>query len=354
MTNIQKIQNALDGQNANAVLITAPVNRRFATGFPSTAGVVLVTKADAWFFTDSRYMEAASQAIHSAQVQEVDAKHSYSDRINAILIEYGISKLAFEATSVSYADYLNWSKKLKAELVPAGDMLDKLRGVKDDTDLEKMIVAQRIAEKSFLEILPLISTEMTERELATELMYRFYKNGADDKSFDPIVVSGQRSSMPHGVPEDRKISLGFLTMDFGVVKDGWCSDTTRTICIGQPTEEMVRVYDTVLKAQIAGIKRAKAGVLCSEIDGAARGIIDKAGYGAYFGHSFGHGLGMEVHEYPNASPKNETPISAGAVISAEPGIYLPGRFGVRIEDVIYITENGCENLTSLSKELICI
>jgi Xaa-Pro aminopeptidase len=192
---------------------------------------------------------------------------------------------------------------------------------------------------------------MTEKELAAALIYRFLKLGAENVSFEPIVVSGVRSSMPHGVPTDARISKGFLTIDFGVKLDGWCSDTTRTLCVGEPDAEMRRVYDTVLRAQTAGIEATRAGVPGSEVDGAARRVIEEAGYGAYFGHGFGHGLGLEVHEAPNAAPSNGNPLPEGAVISAEPGIYLPGRYGVRIEDVLYVTRDGCENLTKLPKEI---
>jgi Xaa-Pro aminopeptidase len=160
--------------------------------------------------------------------------------------------------------------------------------------------------------------------------------------------------MPHGVPTDGKIQNGFLTMDFGVKKDGWCSDMTRTVCVGTPTQEMRLIYDTVLEAQLQGIAAVHAGVTGREVDGAARRVIEDAGYGDCFGHGFGHGLGLEIHEPPTASPGYDKPLPRGAVISAEPGIYLPGRFGVRIEDVVYITDGGCENITKTPKNLIII
>jgi Xaa-Pro aminopeptidase len=233
-------------------------------------------------------------------------------------------------------------------------LLRDLRAVKSLDDLDKMKKAQRISEKAFDDILPIIGTDITEKQLATELIYRMLKNGADDTGFAPIVVSGPRSSLPHGVPKDRKIVEGFLTIDFGARVDGWCSDTTRTLCVGKPRDEMVRVYETVLAAQEAGIAAARAGIHGREIDAAARAVIDNAGFGKYFDHGFGHGLGLEVHEFPRASQTHDHIIPAGAVISAEPGIYLPGKFGVRIEDLLYITKGGCENITNLPKELIVI
>jgi len=332
-------------------MVTSPVNRLFATGFPSSAGVLIVTSHDAWFFTDSRYIEAAGASISNAHVRLVTNDSPYASQIKSILRENSIASVGFEESSVTYFGYLNWTQQLEVELIPAQKLIEDLRNVKSADDLEKMKMAQRIAEKSFEDILPLISGDITEKQLSAELIYRFLKNGADDKSFDPIIVSGTRSSMPHGVPGDNKISKGFLTIDFGVRLDSWCSDTTRTLCIGKPDDEMIKVYDTVLKAQEAGIKSARAGASGRAIDAAARSVIENAGYGDYFKHGFGHGLGLEVHETLKAHTDSEDIMPAGAVISAEPGIYLPGRFGVRIEDVIYITENGCENITALTKAL---
>ncbi len=354
MNNFARIKKGLADEGIEAVIISSPENRFFATGFPSTAGIALVTADGAWFFVDSRYIEAAGNKIGDAEVQLVDRDATYFDRINAVLEKYNIKSVGFEDASVSYADYKHWEEQINTPVIPAQKLLNKLRASKSRDELEYMIKAERIAEKSFNEILPMISTEITERELAAELMCRFLKNGADDKSFDPIIVSGVRSSMPHGVPTDNRISEGFLTMDFGVKSDGWCSDITRTVCVGRPTDEMRKIYDTVLTAQLKGIEAIKAGVRGCDIDAAARKVIDDAGYGRYFGHSFGHSLGIEIHEAPNASPADETPMPVGAVISAEPGIYIPGSFGVRIEDVVYITEDGCENLNRLPKELICL
>lgn len=354
MNNIEKIKAAVRAGELDALLITGEANRLYATGFHSSAGVAVVRGDSAWFFTDSRYIEAATAAIENAQVLMVDREETYSKRINRIIADSGIKTLGFEDASVTYADYAEWSSKLTAKLQAATSVLTGLRAVKSREDLDGLIAAQRISEKAFEEILPLVSDRITERELAAELVYRMVKNGADDKSFDPIVVSGVRSSMPHGVPTDARIGKGFLTIDFGAKKNGWCSDTTRTLCVGKPDEEMVRIYDTVLQAQLAGIAAVRAGVKGSAIDGAARRVIEEAGCGTFFGHGFGHGLGLEVHETPNAAASNEKEIPAGAVISAEPGIYLPGRYGVRIEDVVFVTESGCENITNLPKGLTIV
>ncbi len=196
---------------------------------------------------------------------------------------------------------------------------------------------------------------MTEREVAAKLTYDMLRFGAEKSSFDPIVVAGPNGSLPHGIPGDRPIQSGdFVTMDFGCKWGGYCSDMTRTVAVGQPTEEMVKVYDLVLKAQLAGIAASRAGVRGKDIDAAARKIIEKGGYGEYFGHGYGHSVGIEIHESPNANTRDETPMPVGAAVSAEPGIYLPGRFGVRIEDVVIMEEGGCRVITEAPKELIIL
>jgi len=354
MTNIQKIRKALPEYECGAMLVAGGASRFFATGFPSSAGVLLVSPDDAWFFIDSRYVEAAEAAITGANVLLVTKDQTNAEMISVILKENGIASAGFDDGDVSYSTYIDWSEKFGIELKPAQKLISGLRSIKSRDDLDKMIKAQRLSEKVFGEILPLISTDVTEKQLAAEFVYRALKNGADDKSFDPIFVSGTKSSMPHGVPGDVKIGEGFLTIDFGVRLDGWCSDTTRTLCLGKPDEEMIRIYDTVLQAQKAGIKAIRAGVAGKVVDTAARTVIENAGYGEYFGHGFGHSLGLEVHESPRASQLSEDTLPAGTVISAEPGIYLPGRYGVRIEDVVYVTEDGCENITDLPKSLIVI
>jgi len=354
LNNIEKIKDALSGKGFGAIILTNQANRLYATGFESSDGVLLVTADSAWFFTDARYIEAAGMAITGAHVQLVTNVEPYAALIKAKLDEREITSVGFEESCVSYAGYLEWTEKLGVELIPVQKVIEGLRAVKTPDDLEQLKKVQRIAEKSFEEIIPLINMDITEKELAAELVYRFLRNGADDISFNPIIVSGAKSSMPHGVPGDVKIGKGFLTIDFGARLDGWCSDTTRTLCIGDPDEEMVRVYDTVLEAQEAGIRAARAGVSGYDVDLAARLVIEKAGYGEYFGHGFGHELGLEIHETMKASQISKDILPEGAVISAEPGIYLPGRYGVRIEDVIYITKDGCENITNLTKKLIII
>jgi Xaa-Pro aminopeptidase len=241
------------------------------------------------------------------------------------------------------------------QLIPAQQLLDTLRTVKDMEEKRRIQAAQAIAERAFDEILGILSPEMTEQEAAAELVARMLRHDAERMSFDPIVVAGPNSSRPHGEPSAAKIGRGrFLTMDFGCISGGYCSDMTRTVAFGPVSDEMRNVYDTVLRAQEAGIRAVRAGGTGKAGAAAARAVIAAARYGSYFGHSFGHGIGIEIHERPNAAPSSDQPLPAGAVISAEPGIYLPGRFGVRIEDMLFVTESGCENLTHAPKELIVL
>jgi len=354
MSNIQKIQNALPEYKINAILIKNPINRLYATGFSSSAGVLLVTSDNAWFVIDSRYYEAACSLISDAQVILLEKSNTYEKQVEKLIKEQNFASIGFEDGTVTYASHLEWTKNFGVDLVPAQKLINTLRNIKSRVEVDKLIKAQRLAEKVFNEILPLISTDMTEKELSAEIVYHTLKNGADETAFNPIVVSGANSSRPHGFPGNENISKGFLTIDFGVCLDGWRSDTTRTLCIGKPNDEMVNVYNTVLNAQQAGIAVVRAGVKGVDVDAAARNVIEEAGFGEYFGHGFGHSLGLEVHETLSASPLSKDVLPAGAVISAEPGIYIPGRFGVRIEDTLHITDDGSENITNLPKSLMVI
>ena len=241
------------------------------------------------------------------------------------------------------------------ELLSGGGLLQELRASKNREELQYMQQAQDIAELALEDVLHIIRPGMTERQVMAELVYSMLRHGSEGNSFDPIVVTGAKTSMPHGVPGDEVIQAGdFVTMDFGCIKGGYCSDMTRTVAVGRATEEMKNVYALVLKAQLAGIAVARAGIPGREIDAAARKVIKDGGYGEYFGHGFGHSLGLDIHEAPSANPGGEAPMPEGAVCSAEPGIYLPGRFGVRIEDVMVLEKGGCRLLTKAKKELIIL
>ena len=339
----------------DAMVLTSEISRRYATGFHSTAGAVYLSAKQAVFFTDFRYAEAARAAISDFEVREIKAGQSYSSLINGLIEEDGAKKVALEDKTLTYAEFMSWSTALHATAVRLEDGVESLRMMKEDTEVEKIVAAQRIAEQALEEVLNDIKIGVTEKEIAARLTYLMLHYGAENMSFDPIVVSGANSSKPHGVPTEKTIEAGdFVTMDFGCIYHGYCSDMTRTVAVGSVTDEMRQVYDTVLQAQLAGIAAARAGATGKAVDGAARDIIRQAGYGPCFGHSFGHSVGVEIHEGPNATPSNDKPLPAGAVISAEPGIYLPGKLGVRIEDVLYLTPEGCQNLTLAPKELVIL
>ena len=357
MNHFAKITESLETQGLDAMLLTCEANRFYASGFHSsgTDGIALVTRRHNYYFTDSRYTEAAARSVQNAEIREANRQHPYSALINAVIDAEGLKRIGYEDEYVTVADWRRYTEKLHGELVPASALLWQLRAVKDAEERNCLIQAQRIAERALTETLNDIRPGVPEREIAALLLYRMLHYGAEDKSFDPIVVSGPNGSLPHGVPGDKPIQAGeFVTMDFGCKYGGYCSDMTRTVAVGHVTEEMDTVYHTVLQAQLAGIAAARAGVSGAAVDGAARTVIENAGYGAFFGHSFGHGVGVEIHESPNDSPANAQPLPAGAVISAEPGIYLPGKLGVRIEDVVILSETGCEDITLAPKELMIL
>jgi len=355
MNQIARIREELIKRGLDALLITDEKNQRYAAGFPFTDGAVLVGREKAFLITDSRYIEAAEQQAEGAEVRMFDKACPLAVKLKEALAEMGAEKIAAEDQSLSHAAFLAWQQKLGVRLESAGELFRQLRMIKTEEEIASMIHAQRISEAALEEVLHIIKPGMTEREVAAELVYRMLRHGSEGNSFDPIVVTGSKTSMPHGVPGDKVVQKGdFVTMDFGSLKDGYCSDMTRTVAVGEATDEMKNVYYTVLKAQLAGIAAAHAGVLGKDIDGAARKVIADAGYGEFFGHGFGHCLGLDIHEPPFAGPTGNVPLPAGALSSAEPGIYLPGRFGVRIEDVMIIREDHAEVITKAPKNELII
>ncbi len=353
MKNLDKYLTLLNGE-VDGLLLTSRYSRHYGAEFDIAEGAAIVTKAGCRYFTDSRYIESAQNNLKGFEVICVDGV-GYFKLLNDAIADFGVSNLGYEEAYLTVAELMGYEKHLNAKLTPFNKEISGFRGVKEDWELELMRKAQQIADKAFAEVLPRIQVGMTELELQAELIYCMYKNGAHGLSFDPIVVSGPNSSMPHGVAGERKIREGdFITMDFGVLYMGYCSDMTRTVAVGYATEEMQKVYNTVLEAQLAGLAVTKAGVPGKDIDGAARKVIADAGFGAYFGHGYGHSLGLEIHESPSPNARNDQPMPLHAVASAEPGIYLPGKFGVRIEDCVIYTEDGYENLATSPKNLIIV
>ena len=356
MSRFHKIAEKLDAYGLDAMMVTSSPNRLYATQFHSSAGVAVVTREKSYFFTDSRYIEAAGKRITGAEIRQSTDSVSLIDLTNEVIKACGIQKLGFEEQYATVEEYNRWKEKLACqELVPAAKLLMELRCVKEQAEVDCMIAAQRIAEKALKDAFDFIKPGVTEKEISAFLQYRMLCHGAEKMSFEPIVVSGANGSMPHGVPSGKKVEDGdFITMDFGCVWGGYCSDMTRTVAVGHVTEEMEKVYYTVLEAQKAGIAAARAGVTGRAVHEAAAKVIEDAGYGEYFGHGFGHGVGVEIHESPRVAMTNDKPLPAGAVISAEPGIYLPGRFGVRIEDVVVVKEDGCVDIMEAPHELIVL
>lgn len=355
MNNIPKIQEKMKREGLPALLLTDPLDRLYAGGFETSDGVVLILPDRAWFITDSRYIEAAQEKVKGAEVLLCTADNKDMDIVGRLLAENKVEKVGAQDESLSYSDWQRVSAKLGVGMVPAQNVTVSLREVKEQYEIDSIVAAQRIAEKALDYVLGFMKPGLTEKDVSAELEYRMTKGGAEGLAFETICVSGANSSRPHGVPGNKKLEKGdFITMDFGCKINGYCSDMTRTVALGEASDEMKKVYDVVLRAQLAGCEAAKPGIIGIDMDKAARDVIDGAGYGQYFGHSLGHCVGLYIHEGPNASPKGDRPLPAGTVVTCEPGVYIPGKFGVRIEDMIHITETGSENLTKAEKKLILL
>lgn len=343
-------------ENADGALITSDINRRYFTGMKSSAGMLLIFKECAYLIIDFRYIEKARNTVKNCTVME---QENLTEQINSLMKKHNAKSLAVESMDMTLSRMSFLEKKFPdIEFIKSDELSNNIydmRTVKSAEEIEKIHKAQEIAEKAFDEILGFISPGVTEREIALKLDSCMLENGAEGLSFETIALAGANTSMPHGVPGNYKVKNGdFVLMDFGAVYDGYHSDMTRTVCVGQPSEKMVKIYDIVLKAQLEALKKVKSGITGSELDGYARDIIDESGYGDFFGHSLGHGVGMEIHEFPTASSKSETILKENMVVTVEPGIYLPGEFGVRIEDFVVVTENSHQNLTNCPKKLIIL
>ncbi len=353
-TRIDILQNQL--QDGQAFLIKSPSNRYYLTGFNSSAGAVFITKNLALFFTDFRYFEKAKSVITALDVIlfEKSDKDIYS-----FCKKHSIKEIFIESDFTTLSAHRHLSDLFEdVKILKSNDLdikLNEMRAVKDSFELECIQQAQALTDKGFEYILNRIQSGKTEKEIALEIEFFMRSLGADGVSFDFIVVSGKNSSLPHGVPTDKKIEKGdFVTMDFGAKVGGYCSDMTRTVAVGSITDEQKTVYNTTLKAQLAALDMLKAGVICGDADKTARDIIYAAGFSGCFGHSLGHSVGIDIHESPNLSPANATVLKTGNVVTVEPGIYLENKFGVRIEDMVYITDSGIINLTKSTKELIIL
>ncbi len=337
-------------------VIMSPTNRQYFTGFSSSAGMLVVTKEQAYLIIDFRYYEKAAREIQGCQVVLLE---DYNKQLEEILKKHQCKTIAVEIERVTLAEYLRLKDYFTDYAFDTtstfSDLINQLRMVKTPDEIYEILAAQEITEKAFDHILNFIKPGVTEKQVAFELDQYMRSHGADDISFETIAVSGKNSSSPHGTPTEKPLESGdFLTMDFGAMVHGYHSDMTRTVVIGKPTEEMEHLYQTVLEGQKMGLEAVCAGKKGQEVDNVVREYFDQQGYQGAFGHSLGHGVGMEIHEQPNLSPRSQTILQKGMVVTVEPGLYLPGKFGVRIEDMVVVTENGCRNLTNCKKELICL
>jgi len=350
---LEKLRDRFSELGIDGMLITNGYNRRYMTGFTGTAGVVVVGEKKAVFITDFRYVEQASRQISGYEI--IQHMGSIIDEVAKQAAALGIKKLGFEQDNLSFATYKSYENTVQAELVPVSGVVEKLRLIKSDAEIKILKEAAEIADAAFQHILSFIRPGIREIDVANELEFFMRKNGAISSSFDIIVASGYRSALPHGVATEKVIEKGeFVTLDFGAYYKGYCSDITRTVAVGEVSEELRNIYEIVLEAQLRGMAGIKPGMTGREADALTRDYITEKGYGDYFGHSTGHGIGLEVHEGPGLSIRTDTVLEPGMVVTVEPGIYIPGLGGVRIEDDTVVTKDGNESLTHSPKDLITL
>ena len=350
MNTVKKLQ-AMLPENVDCLIVTCEKNQRYLSGLNYTDGYVIVGKEKAFLLADFRYIEVAKRC--ESDDLTVILLENRKVTVGNIFSDNGYKNIGFEDGAMTVSALESFKKTFPdVNFVPCGGLIEDMRVAKTPAEVETVIKAQRIAEKALERLFTLMTPEMTEIDVALELEYGMRKFGADKPSFDTIAVSGSASSLPHGEPRNIKLEKGFLTMDFGALYEGYCSDMTRTIVIGKADEEMKKVYNTVLQAQLAALDFVAAGKSGAECDKIARDIIYGAGYEGCFGHSLGHGVGMFIHENPRLSAMWDKPLETGAIVTVEPGIYIEGKYGVRIEDMVWLDEKGPVNLTKAPKELI--
>jgi Xaa-Pro aminopeptidase len=348
---LEKLRNKFDKLGVDAILVKESNNYKYLSGFGGTSATLFISKNKQVLITDFRYIERSTKEAPDFEI--VNQGSSIYDVINSLIKEENITNLGFEDTHTTYSDYGVISEKLNAKLVPIKDTIEVIRRVKYEEELECLRKAESIGDQAFTHILGFIKEGVTELEIALELEFFMRRAGANGLSFDSIVASGINSSMPHAVPSDKKVEKGdFVTMDFGCIYKGYCSDMTRTIVVGKATDKQKEIYNTVLNAQLSALRTIKSGLEGKFVDSIAREIISDAGYGDCFGHGLGHCVGLEIHENPRFSPADSTVFEENMVVTVEPGIYIPGFGGVRIEDMVIVKNDGYVNLTSSPKELI--
>ncbi|MFS0689716.1 Xaa-Pro peptidase family protein [Sporosarcina sp. 179-K 8C2 HS] len=350
---LSKLREALKEHGLDALLVTNSYNRRYMTGFTGSAGVAIISAEDAVFITDFRYTEQAAEQVQGFRI--VKHEKTIIEEVATQVDQMKIKTLGFEKDNVSFGTYELYNDKVDAELKAVSGIVEKLRLVKSADEIEVLKQAAKIADDAFSHICTFIKPGVTELEVSNELEMFMRKQGAASSSFDIIVASGERGALPHGVASEKVIQSGeMITLDFGALYNGYISDITRTVAVGEPSEKMKEIYEVTLAAQELALEKIKPGMTGIEADAIARDYIKSKGYGDAFGHSTGHGIGLEVHEGPALSFRSETVLVPNMAVTVEPGIYLPGIGGVRIEDDILITEDGNVRLTHSPKELIIL
>lgn len=340
-------------KRADAVLLTSSLARQYLLDFHSSAGTLLLFAEAQYFIIDFRYWEQAKAEITCCEVLLQDDLYQ---QVKQLLQQHGATCCGVEDQQVTLSQFLHLTQQLDpVEILPdsgGSRLLQQMRRCKDEQECRLIQQAQQITDEVFAQIRPLVCPGVTERELALEIEHRLKREGADGISFDTIVASGKNGSLPHAHPRDTVVQPGdFVTMDFGAMVGGYHADMTRTVAVGAVSAQQREVYHAVLEAQSRALAAIKPGVACAAIDQIARSYLGQAGYGAYFGHGLGHSVGLEIHESPSFSPHSDDTLEVGMVLTVEPGVYLPAQFGVRIEDLVIVTEQGCENLTQSSKQL---
>ncbi len=353
MEKLRKLRLSFAEHNIEAILLTSEYNRRYMTGFTGTAGVAIITQEHAVFITDFRYTQQAQKELVGFEI--VQHSKPIMEEVGAQLEKLNIKSVGFEKDHMSYAMFEIYQKAIKADLIPVSGLVEKIRLIKTEQEIKILKAAANIADAAFEHIITYIKPGKTELEVSNELEFFMRKQGASSSSFDIIVASGLRSALPHGVATDKIIETGdFVTLDFGALYNGYVSDLTRTVSVGEPSNELKEIYQIVLDAQIKSLAEIKPGMSGIEADAVARDYIKAKGFGDAFGHSLGHGIGLEVHEGPGLSFRSETILAEGMAITIEPGIYLPEIGGVRIEDDTIVTSSGNEKLTHSTKELLIL
>ncbi len=353
---LPRLRAQLAERGFDALLVTKLANVRYLSGFTGSAGIILVTPDDALFVTDGRYTERAKEELGAAGVDvriEIGLTASAQRELLVDAVPVG-ERLALEDHTVTWAQQREYAAAFEGvEIIPGGTVVEELRRVKDDGEVDRIRAACAIADDAFQSLLSRLGDGVTERQFALELEFAMRERGASGNSFDPIIASGPNGAKPHHMPSDRVIERNELVVcDFGCIVDGYCSDMTRTVSVGDPGPDARRVYDVVLHSQQAGRARVAADVACAEIDRASRDVIAEAGWADAFSHSTGHGVGLEIHEAPRVASTADDTLLVGDVVTVEPGVYLPGVGGVRIEDTVVVGATGSDPLTLTPKELV--